>query len=126
MGQRAILLTPQYLSRATMRLLPINLRVRWYEQINGHTERATLMGFERWLCIRVDTLFNPLEDFICEEWNEKQTCTKPKSNLKPHSLATPAKPHRAVQIQSILMNRSALFVQTDSVLLFVLLSSPKP
>ena len=97
MGQSAILLRPGYLSRATM-WLPINPRVRWYEHIDGHTERATWIGFERWLCKRVDTLFNPLKDFICEEWNKKQTCTRPKSNLKLHSLATTTKPHRAVQI----------------------------
>ena len=98
MGQSAILLTLKYLSRATMRL-PINLRVRWYEHIDGHTERATFIGFERWVCKRVDTLFNQLEDFICEVWNKRQTCTRPKSNLKLHSLATTTKPPRAVQIQ---------------------------
>ena len=58
-----------------------------------------MIGFERWLCKRVDTLFNPFEDFICEEWNKKQTCTRPRSNLKLHSLATTTKPQRAVQIQ---------------------------
>ena len=42
MGQSAMLLTPEYLSRATMRL-PINLRVKWYEHIGGHTERATFV-----------------------------------------------------------------------------------
>ena len=98
MGQSAILLTPEYLSRATMRL-PINLRVRWYEHIDGHAERATLLGFEKWLCKRVDTLFNPLEDFICEEWNKKQSCMKPKSNLKLHSLATTTKPPKPSQVQ---------------------------
>ena len=46
--------------------LPINIRVRWYEHIDGHTERTTLMEFERWLSKRVDTLFNPLEDLIYE------------------------------------------------------------
>ena len=33
------------------------------------------------------------------KWNKKQTCTRPKSNMKPHSLATTNKPPRAVQIQ---------------------------
>ena len=98
MGQSAIFLTPEYLSRATMRL-PINLRVRWYEHIDGHTERATRLGFEKWLCKRVDTLFNPLENFICEEWNKKQSCMKPKSNLKLHSLATTTKPPKPPQVQ---------------------------
>ena len=79
--------------------LPINLRVRWYEPIDGHTERATLIGFEKWLCKRVDTLFNPLEDFICEEWNKEQSCTRPKSNLNLHSLATTTKPPKVVQMQ---------------------------
>ena len=79
--------------------LPINLRVRWYEHIDGHTERATLLGFEKWPCKRVDTLFNPLEDFICEEWNKKQSCTRPKSNLKLHSLATTTKPPKPRQVQ---------------------------
>ena len=79
--------------------LPINLRVRWYEHIDGHTERATLLGFEKWLCKRVDTLFNPLEDSICEEWNKKQSRTRPKSNLKFHSLTTTTKPPKPVQAQ---------------------------
>ena len=41
MGQSAILQTPEYLSRATMRL-PMNLRVRWYEHIDGRSDRSTL------------------------------------------------------------------------------------
>ena len=44
MSQSAILLMPEYLSRATMQL-PINIRVRWYEHIDGHIERTTLVGF---------------------------------------------------------------------------------
>ena len=87
MGQSAILQTPEYLSRATMRL-PMNLRVRWYEHIDGRSGRSTLLEFEKWLCKRVDTLFNPLEDFICEEWNKKQKSTRPRSSLKLHPLAT--------------------------------------
>ena len=66
MGHSAILLIPEYLGRATMRL-PINPRVRWYEHIDGHTEGATLIRFEKWLNKIVDTLFNPLKNFICEE-----------------------------------------------------------
>ena len=81
MGQSAILQTPEYLSRATMRL-PMNLRVRWYEHIDGRSGRSTLLEFEKWLCKRVDTLFNPLEDFICEEWNKKQKSTRLGSSLK--------------------------------------------
>ena len=87
MGQSAILQTPEYLSKATMRL-PMNLRVRWYEHIDGRSGRSTLLEFEKWLCKRVDTLFNPLEDFICEEWNKKQKSTRPRSSLKLHPLAT--------------------------------------
>jgi len=87
MGQSAILQTPEYLSRATMRL-PMNLRVRWYEHIDGRSGRSTLLEFGKWLCKRVDTLFNPLEDFICEEWNKKQKSTRPSSSLKLHPLAT--------------------------------------
>ena len=59
MGQSAILQTPEYLSRATMRL-PMHLRVRWYECIDGPNDRSTLVEFEKWLRKRVDTLFNPL------------------------------------------------------------------
>ena len=58
-----------------------------------------MIGFERLLCKRVYTLFNPLEDFICGERNKKQSCTEPKSNLKLHSLAMTTKPPNAVQIQ---------------------------
>ncbi|KAL9963145.1 hypothetical protein ACROYT_G032320 [Oculina patagonica] len=87
MGQSAILQTPEYLSRATMRL-PMNLRVRWYEHIDGHSERSTLVEFEKWLCERVETLFNPLEDSICEEWNKKQRPPKLKPGLKLSPLAT--------------------------------------
>lgn len=99
--QSAILLKSEYLSRATKRL-HINLRVRWYEDIDGHTghiDGHTFIGFERWLCKRVDTLFNPLEDLICEEWNKKQSYTRPKSNMKLHSLAATTKPPKAVLIQ---------------------------
>ena len=48
MGQSSILQTPEYLSRATMRL-PMNLRVRWYEHIDGRSDRSTLVEFEKWL-----------------------------------------------------------------------------
>ena len=54
MGQSAILQTPEYLSRAIMRL-PMNLRVRWYEHIDSRSGRSTLLEFEKWLCKRVDT-----------------------------------------------------------------------
>ena len=88
MGQSAILQTPEHLSRATMRL-PMNLRVKWYEHIGSRSDRATLTEFEKWLCKRVDTLFNPLEDFICEERNKMQRSTaRPKSSLRLHPLAT--------------------------------------
>ena len=63
MGQSAMLQTPEYLSRATMRL-PMNLRVRWYEHTDRRSNRSTLVEFEKWLHKRVETLFNPLEDFI--------------------------------------------------------------
>ena len=88
MGQSAILQTPEYLSRATMRL-PMNLRVKWYEHIDSRSDRATLTEFEKWLCKRVDTLFNPLEDFIYEERNKMQRSTaRPKSSVRLHPLAT--------------------------------------
>ena len=44
--------------------------------------------FEKWLRKRVETLFNPLEDFICKEWNKKQRIPKSKPNLKLDPLAT--------------------------------------
>ena len=47
--------------------LPMHLRVRWYEHIDGRTDKSNLVEFERWLHKRVDPLFNPLEDFIREE-----------------------------------------------------------
>lgn len=87
MGQSAILQTPECLSRATMRL-PVNLRVRWYEHIDGHSDRSTLLEFEKWLRKRVETLFNPLEDFICAEWNKKQRIPKSKPGLRLNPLAT--------------------------------------
>ena len=65
MGQSAILQTPEYLSRAVMRL-PMNLRVRWYEHTDGRSDSSNLVEVEKWLCKRVETLFNPLEDFISE------------------------------------------------------------
>ena len=43
-----ILQTPEYLSRATMRL-PMNLRVRWYEHIDGRRDRSTPVEFDKWL-----------------------------------------------------------------------------
>ena len=46
MGQSAILQTPEYLSRATMRL-PMNLRVRSYEHIDGRSNRSNLVQFEK-------------------------------------------------------------------------------
>ena len=55
--------------------LPMHLRVRWYEHIDGRTDKSNLVEFERWLHKRVDPLFNPLEDFICEEWSKKQRST---------------------------------------------------
>ena len=87
MGQSAILQTPEYLSKATMKL-PMNLRVRWYEYIDGRSDRSTLVEFEKWLRKRVETLFNPLEDFICEEWNKKQRVPKSKPSFKLNPLAT--------------------------------------
>ncbi|XP_068707227.1 uncharacterized protein [Montipora foliosa] len=81
MDQSAILQTPEYLSRATMRL-PMHLRVRWYEHTDGRTDKSNLVEFERWLHKRVDPSFNPLEDFICEEWSKKRRSTKPKSSIK--------------------------------------------
>ena len=62
--------------------LPMHLRVRWYEHIDGRTDKSNLVELERWLHKRVDPLFNPLEDFICEEWSKKQRSTKPKSSIK--------------------------------------------
>ena len=109
MGQSAILQTPEYLSRATMRL-PMNLIVKWYEHIDSRSDRATLTEFEKWLCKRVDTLLNPLENFICEERNKMQRSTaRPKSSDRLHPLATttdrlPDVPQncsdRPVQVQS--------------------------
>ena len=147
MGQSAILQTPEYLSRATMRL-PMNLRVRWYEHIDGRSGRSTLLEFEKWLCKRVDTLFNPLEDFICEEWNKKQKSTRPRSSLKLHPLATttelPLKfqetavtyltsnkpvPNSAVKRVGTKLSqtkRGVLFATSNTVLPFVLFSSPSP
>ena len=87
MGQSSILQTAEYLSRATMRL-PMNLRVRWYEHIDGRSDRSTLVEFEKWFRKRVETLFNLLEDFICEEWNKKQRIPKSKPSLKLNPLAT--------------------------------------
>ena len=66
--------------------LPMNLRVRWYEHIDGRSDRSTLVEFEKWLCKRVETLFNPLEDFICEEWNKKQRPPKTKPGLRLNAL----------------------------------------
>ena len=67
----------------------MNLRVKWHEHIDSRSDRATLTEFEKWLCKRVDTLFNPLEDFICEERNKMQKSTKrPKSSVRLHHLAT--------------------------------------
>ena len=96
MGQSAILHTPEYLSKATMRL-PMHLRVRWYEYIDGRKDRCTLVEFEKWLHKRVDTLFNRLQDFICEKWNKKIRSTKPKSSIKLHPLATGAEFPSGVQ-----------------------------
>ena len=56
--------------------------------MNGRSDRSTLIEFEKWLCKRVETLFNPLEDFICEEWNKKQRIPKSKPGLKLNPLAT--------------------------------------
>ena len=144
MGQSAILQTPEYLSRATMRL-PMNLRVKWYEHIDSRSDRATLTEFEKWLCKRVDTLFNPLEDFICEERNKMQRSTaRPKSSVRLHPLATttdrlPDVPQncsdKPVQVQSrkreragtmsSQMNISVLFALTTiTVLPSALFSSP--
>lgn len=53
-----------------MRLF-MNFRVRWYEYIDGRSDRFILVEFEKWLCKRVEILFNFFEDFICEEWNKK-------------------------------------------------------
>ena len=99
MGQSAILQTPEYLSRATMRR-PMHLRVRRYEHIDGRTDKSNLVEFERWLHKRVDTLFYPLDDFICEEWRKKQRSTKPKSSIKLHPLATGAELPKEVLVES--------------------------
>lgn len=68
--------------------LPMNLRVRWYEHIDGCSDRSNLVEFEKWLCKRVETLFHPLEDFISEEWGKKQRSTKSKLSSKISSLIT--------------------------------------
>ena len=93
MGQSAILQTPEYLSRATMRL-PMYLRVRWYEHIDRRSDRSNLVEFEKWLCKRVETLFNPLEDFISEEWsnNQRSTKSKPGSKINPLTTTTEISP----------------------------------
>ena len=59
----------------------MNVRVTWYEHIDGGSDRSTLLEFEKWLRNRVETLFNPLEDFICKEWNKKQRIPKSNRNL---------------------------------------------
>ena len=67
----------------------MNLRgVRWYEHIDGRSDRSNLVEFEKWLCKRVETLFNPLEDFISEEWSKKQRSTKSKPSSKINPLTT--------------------------------------
>ena len=48
MGLSAILQIPEYLNRATKRL-PKHLRVRWYEHIDGRTDKSNLVEFEKWL-----------------------------------------------------------------------------
>ena len=88
MGQSAILQTPEYLSRATMRL-PMHLRVRWYEHIDGRTDKSNVVEFERWLHKRVDPLFNP-----------KTPCLKPKSSIKFHLLATGTELPNEVLVES--------------------------
>ena len=86
MGQSAILQTTEYLSRATTRL-PMNLRGRWYEHIDGRSDRSTLVGFVKWLRKRVETLFNPLEDFIVRKEKERKV-PKAKPTFKINRLAT--------------------------------------
>ena len=68
--------------------LPMNLRVRWYEHIDGRRDRSNLVEFEKWLCKRVEPLFNPLEDFISKEWSKKQRPPKPKPGSKINPLIT--------------------------------------
>lgn len=88
MGQFATLQTPEYLSKGAMRL-PMSLRVKWYEHMEHQQDGATLLEFERWLCRRVDTLFNPYEDYIHEELeNKKSRSMKPRSNEQINLLNT--------------------------------------
>lgn len=125
MGQSAILQTPDYPSRATMRL-PMNLRVRWYEHIDGRSDRSTLVEFEKWLRGRMETLFN-----VCEEWNRKQRISKSKPGLKLNPLATitetspnaPTNPNhrtRGRRRKSHQVKRSVSFTSTNILLPFVL------
>ena len=58
------------------------LRVRWYEHIDGCSDRSTLVEFEKWLRKRVEILFNPLEDLLRKKWNKKQRILKSKQSLK--------------------------------------------
>lgn len=59
-----------------------------------------MVEFEKWLRNRVDTLSNRLKEYICEEWNEKQRPTKPKSSIRMHPLATGAEPSCEVPMES--------------------------
>ena len=97
LGKTGMLNNPEYLSRAALRL-PGNLRVRWYESIGDRYDTVTLRHFEQWLEKRVETLFNPFEDYIHEDMKGtrsymRQAKTRPmpsppRQTLHPFSLNT--------------------------------------
>ncbi len=65
-GQEAVLQTPEYVSKAAMKL-PEGMRIKWYENLRGRYDDVTLRQFEDWLRYRVEALFNPFEDYIRDQ-----------------------------------------------------------
>ncbi|KAK3724598.1 hypothetical protein QZH41_001749 [Actinostola sp. cb2023] len=86
LGQTAVLQNPEYLSKAAMKL-PGSLRYRWYEKIQDRYDSNTLGDFEQWLQRKVETLFNPFEDYI----NEQGKNTRSRPPLKSMSTSAPQK-----------------------------------
>ena len=84
LGQSAILQNPEYLSKVAMKL-PSNLRVRWYEHIQDRYDTVTLQDFQQWLQKRVESLFNPFEDYIREGAKAARSRQEKAKPLRQHA-----------------------------------------
>jgi len=125
MGQSAILQAPEFLSRATMQL-PMNVTVRWYRQIGTYCSTLLKTSY-----VKSGTRVEQEAEVLSCIPLLRQQSSPPKFQETAVTYLTPNKPvsNSAVKragTKPNQMKRGVLFAASNTVLAFVLFSSPSP